>query len=78
MSLFVLFYRLWNLESKTCVQEITTHRKKFDESIFDVAFHPSRPYIASAGIYWIFRNASLIKYFFQELMHWPKFSYKID
>jgi len=41
--------RLWNLESKTCVQEITAHRKKFDESIFDVAFHPSRPYIASAG-----------------------------
>lgn len=41
--------RLWNLESKTCVQEITAHRKKFDESIFDVAFHPTRPYIASAG-----------------------------
>nr|CAI5854598.1 unnamed protein product [Callosobruchus analis] len=29
--------------------EITAHRKKFDESILDVAFHPSRPYIASAG-----------------------------
>ena len=41
--------RLWNLETKTCVQEITAHRKKFDESIFDVAFHPSKPYIASAG-----------------------------
>ena len=41
--------RLWNLETKTCVQEITAHRKKFDESIFDVAFHPSMPYIASAG-----------------------------
>ncbi|XP_066244844.1 striatin-3 [Euwallacea similis] len=41
--------RLWNLDSKTCVQEITAHRKKFDESILDVAFHPSRPYIASAG-----------------------------
>ena len=41
--------RLWNLESKTCVQEITSHRKKFDESIFDVAFHPSKPFIASAG-----------------------------
>ena len=45
------YYRLWNLESKTCVQEITAHRKKFDESIFDVAFHTSRPYIASAGNY---------------------------
>lgn len=41
--------RLWNLESKTCVQEITAHRKKFDESIFDVAFHPGKPFIASAG-----------------------------
>ena len=45
----ISFLRLWNLESKTCVQEITAHRKKFDESIFDVAFHPTRPYIASAG-----------------------------
>ncbi|XP_032221713.2 striatin [Nematostella vectensis] len=41
--------RLWNLDSKTCVQEITSHRKKFDESIYDVAFHPTKPYIASAG-----------------------------
>ncbi|XP_059471792.1 striatin [Neocloeon triangulifer] len=41
--------RLWNLDNKTCVQEITAHRKKFDESIYDVAFHPSKPYIASAG-----------------------------
>lgn len=41
--------RLWNFDNKTCVQEITAHRKKFDESIFDVAFHPTRPYIASAG-----------------------------
>uniref|UniRef100_A0A6Q2WVK9 Striatin-3 n=1 Tax=Esox lucius TaxID=8010 RepID=A0A6Q2WVK9_ESOLU len=41
--------RLWNLDSKTCVQEITAHRKKSDESIYDVAFHPSKAYIASAG-----------------------------
>ncbi|XP_030092446.2 striatin isoform X3 [Serinus canaria] len=41
--------RLWNLESKTCIQEFTAHRKKFDESIHDVAFHPSKCYIASAG-----------------------------
>ena len=57
MSLFVNLYlaghdcsiRLWNLDSKTCVQEITAHRKKFEESIHAVAFHPSKPYIASAG-----------------------------
>ncbi|XP_014673343.1 PREDICTED: striatin-like [Priapulus caudatus] len=41
--------RLWNLDSKTCIQEITSHRKKFDESIYDVAFHPTKPYIASSG-----------------------------
>uniref|UniRef100_A0A3Q3IP36 Striatin N-terminal domain-containing protein n=1 Tax=Monopterus albus TaxID=43700 RepID=A0A3Q3IP36_MONAL len=41
--------RLWNLESKTCIQEFTAHRKKFEESIYDVAFHPSKCYIASAG-----------------------------
>ena len=49
-SLHFPFSRLWNLESKTCVQEITAHRKKFDESIFDVAFHPSRPYIARCAL----------------------------
>ncbi|XP_015262626.1 PREDICTED: striatin isoform X2 [Gekko japonicus] len=41
--------RLWNLESKTCIQEFTAHRKKYDESIHDVAFHPSKCYIASGG-----------------------------
>jgi len=41
--------RLWNMENKTCIQEITAHRKKFDEAVFDVAFHPTQPYIASAG-----------------------------
>uniref|UniRef100_A0A4W4DXJ2 Striatin N-terminal domain-containing protein n=1 Tax=Electrophorus electricus TaxID=8005 RepID=A0A4W4DXJ2_ELEEL len=41
--------RLWNLDSKTCVQEVTAHRKKSDESIYDVAFHPSKAFIGSAG-----------------------------
>jgi len=41
--------RLWNIETKTCVQELTVHRKKFDESINDVAVHPSQPFLASAG-----------------------------
>ncbi|XP_042589399.1 LOW QUALITY PROTEIN: striatin-like [Cyprinus carpio] len=41
--------RLWNMESKTCIQEFTAHRKKFDESINDVAFHPTKCYIGSAG-----------------------------
>lgn len=41
--------RLWNLDSKTCVEEITAHRKKLDESIYNVAFHLSKACIASAG-----------------------------
>ncbi|KAM3865460.1 striatin [Diretmus argenteus] len=41
--------RLWNMDSKTCIQEFTAHRKKFDESIHDVAFHPTKCYIGSAG-----------------------------
>uniref|UniRef100_A0AAY4EGP4 Striatin n=1 Tax=Denticeps clupeoides TaxID=299321 RepID=A0AAY4EGP4_9TELE len=41
--------RLWSLENKTCIQEFTAHRKKFEESIHDVAFHPSKCFIASAG-----------------------------
>ncbi|CAB1417385.1 unnamed protein product [Pleuronectes platessa] len=42
--------RLWNMESKTCIQEFTAHRKKFEDSIHDVAFHPTRCYIGSAGL----------------------------
>jgi striatin 1/3/4 len=41
--------RLWNLDSKNCIQEITSHRKKYDESINCIAFHPTKPYIASGG-----------------------------
>ncbi|CAF0807079.1 unnamed protein product [Rotaria sordida] len=41
--------RLWNLETKNCIQELTAHQKKDDESIHDVAFHLSKPYMASVG-----------------------------
>uniref|UniRef100_A0A8C2ZBX2 Striatin n=1 Tax=Cyclopterus lumpus TaxID=8103 RepID=A0A8C2ZBX2_CYCLU len=41
--------RLWNMETKTCIQEFTAHRKKSEESIHDVAFHPTKCYIGSAG-----------------------------
>ena len=41
--------RLWNLESRTCVQEVSAHRKKNDESIYSVAFHPTKEFFASAG-----------------------------
>ena len=42
--------RFWNMESKICIQECTAHRfKRFDESIFNVACHSTKPYFASAG-----------------------------
>ncbi|XP_031417694.1 striatin isoform X3 [Clupea harengus] len=41
--------RLWSMESKTCIQEFTAHRKKFEESIHAVAFHPTKCFIGSAG-----------------------------
>ena len=41
--------RLWNLENRNCIQDITAHRKKFDEAIHCVAFHPTKPFIASCG-----------------------------
>jgi striatin 1/3/4 len=41
--------RLWNFDTKTCVQEMTAHRKKYEESICDIAFHSVKPMIGSAG-----------------------------
>lgn len=41
--------RLWLFEEKSCIQEITSHRKKFDEGIFAAAFHPSLSHFATAG-----------------------------
>ncbi|CAD6195052.1 unnamed protein product [Caenorhabditis auriculariae] len=41
--------RLWNMEKKVCLQEISAHRKKYDAAVTSVAFHPSRPLIGSAG-----------------------------
>ncbi|OQV23930.1 Striatin [Hypsibius exemplaris] len=41
--------RFWSMDTKTCVQETTIHRKKFDESVYCVAFHPSKNYVASGA-----------------------------
>ncbi|XP_074786779.1 striatin-4 [Athene noctua] len=41
--------RLWHLAHKTCVQELTAHRKKHEEAVHAVAFHPRRALSASAG-----------------------------
>lgn len=41
--------RFWTLDSKTCVQVILAHRKRYDESVYSVSCHLSLPYFASAG-----------------------------
>ncbi|KAF5365579.1 hypothetical protein D9758_003126 [Tetrapyrgos nigripes] len=42
--------RFWDLlGSRVCVQEITTHREKAREGVLDVEFHPTLPFMASAG-----------------------------
>ena len=41
--------RLWNIDNKNCIQEITAHRKKYDEAINCIGFHKTRTYIASGG-----------------------------
>ncbi|KAF9459358.1 WD40-repeat-containing domain protein [Collybia nuda] len=42
--------RFWDLlGTRACVQEITTHREKAREGVLDVEFHPTLPFMTSAG-----------------------------
>eukprot|EP01136_Pigoraptor_vietnamica_P006971 Opistho-1_new@40599 len=41
--------RVWDIGRKACIQEVSQHRKKFDEGVQSLAFHPTQPYIASGG-----------------------------
>ncbi|PCH38704.1 WD40 repeat-like protein [Wolfiporia cocos MD-104 SS10] len=42
--------RFWDiLNTRACVQEITSHREKAREGVLDVEFHPTLPIMASAG-----------------------------
>ena len=42
--------RFWSMDSKMCIQEIGgAHRKRFDESIRNLACHSTEPFFASAG-----------------------------
>ncbi|CAI2354423.1 unnamed protein product [Caenorhabditis sp. 36 PRJEB53466] len=41
--------RMWNVEKRSCLQEISAHRKKNEAAVTSVAFHPSRSLIGSAG-----------------------------
>ena len=42
--------RFWDLlGSRACVHEIPAHREKAREGVLDVEFHPTLPFMASAG-----------------------------
>ncbi|KAJ3574558.1 hypothetical protein NP233_g1691 [Leucocoprinus birnbaumii] len=42
--------RYWDMAgSRSCIQEITTHREKAREGVLDVEFHPTMPVMVSAG-----------------------------
>ena len=42
--------RIWDISGGySCVQEVTAHRKKWDESILSVAAHPTLGHLASSG-----------------------------
>ena len=42
--------RFWDLLGPhACIQEISSHREKANEGVLAVDFHPSLPFMASAG-----------------------------
>ncbi|KAF9557683.1 striatin-3 [Agrocybe pediades] len=42
--------RFWDLfGSRSCVQELTSHREKAREGVLDVQFHPTLPFMVSGG-----------------------------
>ena len=42
--------RFWDiLGTRACVQDISVHREKAREGVLAVEFHPSLPFVASAG-----------------------------
>lgn len=44
--------RFWNIASGNCMLELSanlTHRKKYGESIHTLAYHPTKPLLASGG-----------------------------
>lgn len=34
--------RLWDINTRSCLQEFSAHRKKYDESIHFALFHPKK------------------------------------
>lgn len=41
--------RLWDLQSLRCIQELSVHKKKFNDSIHDIKINPESQIVATAG-----------------------------
>ncbi|RKP06276.1 WD40-repeat-containing domain protein [Thamnocephalis sphaerospora] len=41
--------RLWDVRTYSCVQDILIHRRKLDEGVCCVRYHPSLPWLATSG-----------------------------
>lgn len=41
--------RVWDLSTKSCVQEISAHRRKYDEAIHSLAYHQTQSFLGSGG-----------------------------
>lgn len=41
--------RIWDLSSKTSLQELAGHRERADEGVLEITSHPILPILASAG-----------------------------
>ena len=41
--------RLWDIKQKSCLQDLSIHRKKWDESIFCAKYHPIYDYLATSS-----------------------------
>ena len=41
--------RFWDINTHACTQEFPSHRKKYNEGVHSLAFHPTTPILASGG-----------------------------
>ena len=41
--------RMWDLRTLRCISELSVHRMKYDDSIFDVKFDPTADFLCTAG-----------------------------
>ena len=41
--------RGWDIHNYNCIQEFSSHRKKYDEAVHSLSFHTSSPLLATGG-----------------------------